>query len=56
MKQPYTTSQVPVELTPTDWISIIAILQVQAKQEHRRGNFETADEIRVLVDRVAIQL
>jgi hypothetical protein len=56
MKQPYTTSRTPIELTQSDWESIIAILQAQAKQEHRRGNFETADEILVLVDRVAIQL
>lgn len=56
MEQPDITSQVSIELPQTDCRSIIATLQAQAKQEYRRGNHETADEIRMLVDRVAVQL
>lgn len=56
MEQSNITSRVPVRLTRTDWNSIITILQVQATHEHRRGNGEMADEIRLLVDRIAIQL
>lgn len=56
MEQLDLTNRVPVTLTQTDWRSLNAVLQAQARQEHRRGNDEIVDEIRLLVDRIAIQL
>jgi hypothetical protein len=56
MEPPNVTHRETVELPQTDWDSIITILQVQAKQEHHRGNDETAKEIRLFVDRIASQL
>ena len=56
MEQHETANRQAVTLTHSDWNSIIAILQAQARQQHQRGNDETAAEIRMIADRVASQL
>lgn len=56
MKSQDPTNQISVDLTKSEWNSILAILQTHAKQEHQHGNNETAEEIQRLHDDLARQL